>query len=144
MLGSVINAVVSQVMTLLQQRDLQLIRDIPEEIKTLAVCGDQVRLQQILAEFLVSMVRCAPSTDGWVEIHVRPRLKQIANGENVVYIEFRYVATFCLFFSCMLSCQFSCRTFSCWFNLVSVCKSVLWLLRPLVPQYWKHYDEVIA
>lgn len=90
-LGSVINAVVSQVMILLQQRDLQLIRDIPEEIKTLAVCGDQVRLQQILAEFLVSMVRCAPSTDGWVEIHVRPRLKQIANGEDVVYIEFRLV-----------------------------------------------------
>jgi len=134
-LGSVINAVVSQVMILLQQRNLQLIRDIPEETKTLAVCGDQVRLQQILAEFLVSMVRCTPSTDGWVEIHVRPRLKQIANGENVVYIEFRYAATLCLFFSCTLLCQFSCRKLTCWFNFISVRKSVLWLTCPIFPQY---------
>ncbi|KAL2921133.1 Phytochrome B [Bienertia sinuspersici] len=91
MLGSVINAVVSQVMILLRERGLQLIRDIPEEIKTLAICGDQVRIQQILAEFLVNMVRYAPSPDGWVEIHVQPRLKQIAEGQNVVYIEFRLV-----------------------------------------------------
>lgn len=91
MLGSVINAVVSQVMILLRERGLQLIRDIPEEIKTLAICGDQVRIQQILAEFLVNMVRYAPSPDGWVEIHVQPRLKQISDGQNVVYIDFRLV-----------------------------------------------------
>lgn len=91
MLGSVINAVVSQVMILLQERDLQLIRDIPEEIKTLAVCGDQVRIQQILVEFLVNMVRYAPAPGGWVEIHVRPRLKQVRDGLDVVYIEFRLV-----------------------------------------------------
>ncbi|XP_074319969.1 phytochrome B-like [Silene latifolia] len=92
MLGNVINAIVSQVMIPLRERGLQLIRDIPEEIKTLAVHGDQIRIQQILAEFLVNMVRYAPSPDGWVEIHVLPRLKQIAGGINVVYIEFRLVS----------------------------------------------------
>ncbi|KNA10706.1 hypothetical protein SOVF_141830 [Spinacia oleracea] len=92
MLGNVINAVVSQVMMLLRERGLQLIRDIPEEIKTLAICGDQVRIQQVLAEFLVNMVRYAPSPDGWVEIHVQPRLKHISDGQNVVYIEFRLVS----------------------------------------------------
>ncbi|KAL9225473.1 hypothetical protein vseg_001390 [Gypsophila vaccaria] len=92
MLGNVINAVVSQVMIPLRERGLQLIRDIPEEIKTLAVCGDQIRIQQILAEFLVNMVRYAPSPDGWVEIHVLPRLKQLADGVMVVYIEFRLVS----------------------------------------------------
>ncbi|CAO2838110.1 unnamed protein product [Amaranthus hypochondriacus] len=90
-LGSVINAVVSQVMISLRERGLQLIRDIPEEIKTLTICGDQIRIQQILAEFLASMIRYAPSPDGWVEIHVQPRLKQITDGQNVVYIEFRLV-----------------------------------------------------
>ncbi|KAL0323390.1 UNVERIFIED_CONTAM: Phytochrome B [Sesamum angustifolium] len=59
-LGSVIDAVVSQVMLLLREKGLQLIRDIPEEVKTLAVYGDQVRIQQVLADFLLSMVRCAP------------------------------------------------------------------------------------
>ncbi|XP_057959103.1 phytochrome B-like [Malania oleifera] len=91
LLGSVINAVVSQVMKLLRERGLQLIRDIPEEIKTLAVYGDQVRIQQVLAGFLLNMVRCAPSPEGWVEIQVRPKLKQIVEGSMTVHIEFRIV-----------------------------------------------------
>lgn len=91
-LGSVINAVVSQVMILLRERNLQLIRDIPEEIKTLAVYGDQARLQQVLADFLLNMVHYAPSTEGWVEIHVRPILKQISDGLIIVHIEFRCVS----------------------------------------------------
>lgn len=88
-LGSVIDAVVSQVMLLLRERGLQLIRDIPEEVKTLAVCGDQVRIQQVLADFLVSMVQCARSPEGWVEIQVRPSLKEVSEGVNIAHIEFR-------------------------------------------------------
>lgn len=90
LLGSVINAVVSQVMILLRERNLQLIRDIPEEIKSLAVYGDQVRIQQVLADFLLNMVRYAPSPEGWVEIHVRPSLKHIADGFTLMHTEFRY------------------------------------------------------
>lgn len=77
-------------MLLLRERDLQLIRDIPEEIKTLAVCGDQVRIQQVLADFLLNMVRYAPSPEGWVEIHVLPSLKKVADGVTLVRTEFRY------------------------------------------------------
>lgn len=91
LLGSVINAVVSQVMILLRERNLQLIRDIPEEIKSLAVCGDQVRIQQVLADFLLNMVRYAPSPDGWVEIYVRPTLKQISDEITLLHTEFRMV-----------------------------------------------------
>lgn len=93
LLGSVINAVVSQVMLLLRERNLQLIRDIPEEIKTLAVYGDQSRIQQVLADFLLNMVRYAPSPDGWVEIHVFPRIKQISDGLTLLHAEFRYINT---------------------------------------------------
>ncbi|XP_022741853.1 phytochrome B-like [Durio zibethinus] len=90
-LGSVINAVVSQVMLLLRERNLQLIRDIPEEIKTLAVYGDQARIQQVLADFLLNMVRYAPSGKGWVRIQVRPTLNQISDGLTIVRSEFRMV-----------------------------------------------------
>ncbi|KAI3469203.1 hypothetical protein Pfo_025866 [Paulownia fortunei] len=90
-LGSVIDAVVSQVMLLLRERGLQLIRDIPEEVKTLAVYGDQVRIQQILADFLLNMVRYAPSPEGWVEMQLRPSLKQTSEGITIVHIEFRIV-----------------------------------------------------
>ncbi|XP_077219346.1 phytochrome B-like isoform X1 [Tasmannia lanceolata] len=89
LLESVMNAVVSQVMILLRERNLQLIRDIPEEIKMMAVYGDQVRIQQVLADFLLNMVWYAPSPDGWVEIQVRPCLKQISDGMEVVHLEFR-------------------------------------------------------
>ncbi|KAK6160988.1 hypothetical protein DH2020_004369 [Rehmannia glutinosa] len=90
-LGSVIDAVVSQVMLLLRERGLQLIRDIPEEVKTLAVYGDQIRIQQILADFLLNMVRYAPSPDGWVEMQLRPSLKQVSEEITIVHIEFRIV-----------------------------------------------------
>ncbi|KAE9455112.1 hypothetical protein C3L33_12985, partial [Rhododendron williamsianum] len=90
--GGVIDAVVSQVMMLLRERGVQLIRDIPEEIKTLAVYGDQMRVQQVLADFLLNMVRYAPSPDGWVEIQVQPRLKQISGETTMVRIEFRIVS----------------------------------------------------
>ncbi|KAG8372872.1 hypothetical protein BUALT_Bualt12G0112300 [Buddleja alternifolia] len=88
-LGSVIDAVVSQIMLLLRERGLQLIRDIPEEVKTLGVYGDQVRIQQVLADFLLNMVRYAPSPEGWVEIQLRPSLNQISEGIAIVHIEFR-------------------------------------------------------
>ncbi|PNX78335.1 phytochrome B-like, partial [Trifolium pratense] len=42
-------------MLLLIERNCQLIRDIPEEIKTLAVYGDQLRIQQVLAGFLMNV-----------------------------------------------------------------------------------------
>lgn len=90
-LSSVIDAVVSQVMLLLRERSVQLIRDIPEEIKTLTVHGDQVRIQQVLADFLLNMVRYAPSPDGWVEIQLQPNMKQISDEVTVVHIEFRYI-----------------------------------------------------
>lgn len=89
LLGSIISAVVSQVMILLRERGLQLIRDIPEEVKVISVCGDQVRIQQVLADFLLNMVRHAPSPDGWVEIQVRPSLKQNSDGTEVVLFQFR-------------------------------------------------------
>ncbi|CAH9120480.1 unnamed protein product [Cuscuta epithymum] len=88
-LGRVIDAIVSQVMSFLRERGLQLIRDIPEEIKTLALNGDQVRIQQVLADFLLNMSRHAPFPGGWVEIQARPSFMQISDSTNVVRIEFR-------------------------------------------------------
>lgn len=70
LLGSVIDAVVSQVMLLLRKWNLQLIHDSPEGLKSLAVYGDQVRIQQVLADSLLNLVHCAPSAEGWLEIHV--------------------------------------------------------------------------
>ncbi|KAI3894274.1 hypothetical protein MKW92_044125 [Papaver armeniacum] len=88
-LGNLINVVVGQVMTLLRERGLQLMRDIPEEIKTLAVIGDQVRIQQVLVNFLLSAVQYTPSPGGWVEIKVQSSLKKISDGKELLHLEFR-------------------------------------------------------
>ncbi|XP_073145119.1 phytochrome B-like [Henckelia pumila] len=90
-LGNVIDAVVSQVMLFFRERGLQLIHDIPEEVKTLAVYGDQFRIQQVLADFLLNMAWYAPSPEGWVEIQLRPSMKQISDGITTAQIEFRIV-----------------------------------------------------
>ncbi|ESQ55827.1 hypothetical protein EUTSA_v10024253mg [Eutrema salsugineum] len=87
-IGSVINAVVSQAMLVVRERNLQLIRNIPMEIKSMVVYGDQIRIQQVLADFLLSIVRYAP-TEGSVELHVHPVLKQMADGFSAIRIEFR-------------------------------------------------------
>ncbi|KAH7676405.1 Phytochrome protein [Dioscorea alata] len=89
MLGSVIDAVASQVITQLTEKGLQLIRDIPEETKTISACGDQTRIQQVLTDFLLSMISFAPSTEGWIEIQVRTNLKQNSNGNEMVLLRFR-------------------------------------------------------
>ncbi|KAL6522898.1 hypothetical protein OROHE_016745 [Orobanche hederae] len=89
-LGSVIE-VVSQVMLLVRERGLQLVRDIPDEVKMLTVYGDQARIQQVLADFLLNMVRHAASPDRWVELQLRPSLKQVSEGINDVNMEFRIV-----------------------------------------------------
>ncbi|XP_042486917.1 phytochrome B-like isoform X2 [Macadamia integrifolia] len=91
LVGSVIDAVVSQVMILLRERCIQLFRDIPEEIKALAVYGDQIRIQQVLGDFLLNMVQCAPYPGGWVEIQVHPSLRLISDGIELVHLEFRIV-----------------------------------------------------
>lgn len=88
-LGSVMNAVVSQVMIQLRERDLQLIRDIPDEIKEASAYGDQYRIQQVLCDFLLSMVRFAPAENGWVEIQVRPNIKQNSDGTDTMLFLFR-------------------------------------------------------
>ncbi|KAI3863807.1 hypothetical protein MKW98_031399 [Papaver atlanticum] len=88
-LGNLINALVSQVMILLRERGLQLIRDIPEEIKTLAVIGDQIRIQQVLVNFLLCAVQYTPSPGGWVEIQVQSSPKRISDGKELLHLEFR-------------------------------------------------------
>ncbi|AQK40891.1 Phytochrome B [Zea mays] len=89
-LGDVMNAVVSQTMSLLRERDLQLIRDIPDEIKDASAYGDQFRIQQVLADFLLSMAQSAPSENGWVEIQVRPNVKQNYDRTNTELFIFRF------------------------------------------------------
>ncbi|XP_075666985.1 phytochrome E isoform X1 [Castanea sativa] len=89
LLGNVLDAIVSQVMILLRERNLQLFHEIPEEIKTLFLYGDQIRLQLVLSDFLLNVVHHAPSQEGWVEIKISPGLKVIQDGNEFIRLQFR-------------------------------------------------------
>lgn len=89
-MGSMIDAVVSQGMITSREKGLQLIRETPREIKGMCLFGDQVRLQQVLADFLLNAVRFTPSSEGWVGIKVVLQKKRLGGGFHVVHLEIRY------------------------------------------------------
>lgn len=88
-LGNVLDAIVSQVMILLREKKLQLFHEIPEEIKSLYLYGDHIRLQLVLSDFLLNVVRYAPASDGWVEIKLSNGLKLIQDGNESIRLQFR-------------------------------------------------------
>lgn len=90
-LGSMMDAVVSQGMITSREKGLQLIRETPREVQDMCLFGDQVRLQQVLADFLLNAVRFTPSSEGWVGIKVVPTMKRLGGGFHVVHLEFRFV-----------------------------------------------------
>ncbi|MED6217557.1 hypothetical protein PIB30_018951 [Stylosanthes scabra] len=88
-LGSILDAIVSQVMLLVRGKSLQLFHEIPDEIKTLALYGDQIKLQMVLSDFLLNVVNHTPSPNGWVEIKISPGLKIIQDGHEFIHLKFR-------------------------------------------------------
>ncbi|KAJ1437007.1 Signal transduction histidine kinase, dimerization/phosphoacceptor domain [Sesbania bispinosa] len=89
LLGNILDAIVSQVMMLIRGKNLQLFHEIPDEIKTLALYGDKIRLQVVLADFLLNVVSHTPSPNGWVEIKISPGLKVIQDGNEFIHLKFR-------------------------------------------------------
>ncbi|KAE9445948.1 hypothetical protein C3L33_22150, partial [Rhododendron williamsianum] len=90
LLVSVVDAIVSQVMMLSKEKNLQLVHEIPDGFKEKHLLGDQVRLQLVLSDFLRNIARYAPSPDGWVEIKVSPGLEVRQDGNELVHLQIRY------------------------------------------------------
>eukprot|EP01018_Ginkgo_biloba_P008533 Gb_21967 [translate_table: standard] len=87
-LGAILDAAISQVMIPSNEKSLEIIQDSPKEIMTTCLYGDQLRLQQILANFLVNTVQFTP-TEGWVRIKVSSAKKYLGGGVHVIHLEFR-------------------------------------------------------
>nr|AHZ63971.1 phytochrome [Encephalartos barteri] len=88
-LGEILNAVVTQGMIRSREKGLQLIHDLPEEIITMPLYGDQLRLQQILSDFLLNALWFTPSSAGMVRIKVVSTKKHLGSGMHVTHLEFR-------------------------------------------------------
>ncbi|KAL9251224.1 Phytochrome C-like protein [Drosera capensis] len=89
-LGEALDAVMSQVMSLSHERQVQVIHDPLHEIPPMYLMGDNLRLQQALADFLSNAVRFAPVSEGSsVVLSVLPRKEQFGKKIELVHLEFR-------------------------------------------------------
>nr|BAP76064.1 putative PHYN2 [Cryptomeria japonica] len=87
-LGALLDSVISQVMIQCEEKGLEMIHDSPKEMITTCLFGDQLRLQQILANFLGIVMRFTP-LKGWVGIKVCSTKKHLGGGIHVMHLEFR-------------------------------------------------------
>lgn len=87
-----LEAVVKQVMELSIERKVQIIRDYPQEISSMRLYGDSLRLQQILSETLSSSLRFTPALKGsCVSFKVIARIEAIGKRMKRVGLEFRII-----------------------------------------------------
>jgi len=90
-LGEALEAAISQGMTLSRERHVSLVHDSPAEVSSMHLYGDNLRLQQVLADFLVTALQFSPLAEGTVRLHVISRKQRIGTGVHVVHLEFRIV-----------------------------------------------------
>ncbi|KAI3977484.1 hypothetical protein MKX01_000397 [Papaver californicum] len=89
-LGEALEAVMIQGTPLCQERQLQFIHDLPVEVSSMYLCGDNLRLQQVLSNFLINAILFTPaSKDSSVFFTVIPKKQCVGNGVYIVHLEFR-------------------------------------------------------
>lgn len=88
-LGEALDAVMSQVMSSSQ---VQVIRDSPVEVHSTYLYGDNLRLQQVLSDFLSIAVRFTPVFEGsLVRLMVNPRREHLGTKMQFLHVEFRII-----------------------------------------------------
>ncbi|CAH8306408.1 unnamed protein product [Eruca vesicaria subsp. sativa] len=90
-LESVLDTIISQVMIMLRERKSQIRVEVAEEIKTLPLYGDRVKLQLILADLLRNIVNHAPFPDSWVGIKISPHNKLAHDNVPYIHLQFRMI-----------------------------------------------------
>ncbi|CAF2069513.1 hypothetical protein Bca4012_087286 [Brassica carinata] len=90
-LESVLDTIISQVMIMLRERKSQLRVEVSQEIKTLPLYGDRVKLQLILADLLRNIVNHAPFPDSWVGIKISPGHKLARDNDRYIHLQFRMI-----------------------------------------------------
>ncbi|ESQ33215.1 hypothetical protein EUTSA_v10003554mg [Eutrema salsugineum] len=87
-----LEAVVKQVMKLSIERKVQIICDYPQEVSSMRLYGDCLRLQQILSETLSSSIRFTPALKGLcVSFKVMVRIEAVGKRMKRVELEFRII-----------------------------------------------------
>lgn len=88
-LENILDTIISQVMILLREGNSQLRVEVAEEIKTLPLYGDRVKLQLILADLLHNIVNHAPFPNSWVAIYISRGQELSRDSSHYIHLQFR-------------------------------------------------------
>lgn len=88
-LGEALEAVLVQGMDLSRERQVSLVHDSPAEISSMFLYGDNLRLQQVLSDFLINALQFSPWAEGSVVLRAIPRKQNIGTGVQIVHLDVR-------------------------------------------------------
>lgn len=89
-LGEALQAVINQVTILSQERKVEVIHDSTAEVLSMQLYGDNLRLQQVLSDFLMNALLFTPAFEGSsIALRVTPRMERIGTKIHIVHLEFR-------------------------------------------------------
>lgn len=90
-LGEAMEAVICQGMIVSRERHIPVVHESPPEISSMYLSGDNLRLQQVLANFLLNALQFTQPAEGSVLLQVVPRKERLGKGMQIVYLEFRII-----------------------------------------------------
>ncbi|CAM0876286.1 unnamed protein product [Alopecurus aequalis] len=90
-LEEALNTVLMQGMSLSKEKQISLDRDWPVEVSSMYLYGDNLRLQQVLADYLACTLQFTQPGDGPIVLQVIPKKENIGAGMQIAHLEFRLV-----------------------------------------------------
>lgn len=93
-LSVTLETVLMQGMRLSKERRIPLEHDWPPEVSSMNLYGDNLRLQQVLAEFLTCTLQFTKQAEGPVLFRAIPKKEQLGSAVQIVHLEIRLILMF--------------------------------------------------
>jgi len=90
-LEEALNTVLMQGMSLGKEKWISIERDWPVEVSSMYLYGDNLRLQQVLADYLACTLQFTQPAEGPIVLQVIPKKENIGSGMQIAHLEFRIV-----------------------------------------------------
>nr|AAR33030.1 phytochrome C [Sorghum arundinaceum] len=90
-LEEALNTVLMQGIPLGKEKRISIERDWPVEISRMYLYGDNLRLQQVLADYLACALQFTQPAEGPIVLQVIPKKENIGSGMQIAHLEFRIV-----------------------------------------------------
>jgi phytochrome B len=88
-LEQALNTVLMQGIPLGKEKRISIERNWPVEVSCMYLYGDNLRLQQILADYLACALQFTQTAEGPIVLQVMSKKENIGSGMQIAHLEFR-------------------------------------------------------